>query len=190
MSRSKPPAGQKTRLNARRRALAGPRPHPAPARSVEAAWGGLPALTPQAQVVRVCRGQRTQEPPWRDRTPGLAESRKPGQLQLGCRHSNVGVSYARSAPDVPTQTSERKFVGLCRTWPPPAPAEKRPGRARRCEKFMSYKIALAPADWSPQSCEGPPQAGERSHFKRTGLTVLKFYFRHLTSHHSGSFTPF
>ena len=41
----------------------------------------------------------------------------------------------------------------------------------------------------PKAVRGPPQAGERSHFKRTGLTVLKFYFRQLTSHHSGSFTP-
>lgn len=116
-------------------------------------------------------------------------SPNPGSLGSR-RHSNAGVTDARSAPHVPTQPLNGNSWHSVRTWPPPAPAEERPGRARRCEKFMSYRSALPPADWSPQSCEWPPQASERSNLKRAGLTVLKFYFGHLTSHHSGPFTPF
>lgn len=59
---------------------------------------------------RLPESRELRNPPGPARAPGdsetapcLAESWKPGQPQLGCRHSNAGVSDARSAPHVPTQ---------------------------------------------------------------------------------------
>ena len=93
---------------------------------------------------------------WRRQNRSLAGSGKPGQPQLGCRHSNAAVSDARSAPHVPTQTSERKLAGLCSSVGPPAPAEKRPGRAWQCEKVMSHKSAsLLRTEGVPRAVSGP-----------------------------------